>query len=94
MAPFAGVQEATLEKAELLKKILDGEQTGDNGARSAGYWTDKYRTAVKELVTDANLDCSEEGIVSRSASRQESERCVIFAAKDPMAAAHCIQQQY
>jgi len=58
--------EARVKQASVLKKLLDGES----------YWRNLEETtsgrdrwilltlAIKELVSDGNLDCTDEGIVS------------------------------
>lgn len=53
--------EAKLGEAGLLKKILDGEHVA-KGANGIPQCLTVDYTAVKELVTDANFECNEEGI--------------------------------
>ena len=53
--------EAKLGEAGLLKKILDGELVPSDASGVPQCLTVDY-TAVKELVTDANFECNEEGI--------------------------------
>lgn len=53
--------EAKLGEAGLLKKILDGEPVANDASGVPQCLTVDY-TAVKELVTDANFECNEEGI--------------------------------
>ncbi|CAD6586696.1 MAG: proliferating cell nuclear antigen [Cyphobasidiales sp. Tagirdzhanova-0007] len=60
--------EATLEKAELLKKILD---------------------AVKELVTDANLDCSDEGLKLQAMDNSHVALVSLMLEKDAFAEFRC-----
>lgn len=64
--------EARLKEAALLKRLLDCELLYI--AVFSSISLDTYVTfllAVKELVTDANFECNEEGIVSQTVSSAE-----------------------
>lgn len=57
--PRANMLEAKLAEAQTLKKLLEGMYFNSSAPRSILFTT----TAIKELVTDANFQCGEEGIV-------------------------------
>ena len=51
--------EAKLAEAQTLKKLLEGTRIDPTQTRFISFTT----PAIKELVTDANFQCGEEGIV-------------------------------
>jgi hypothetical protein len=51
--------EAKLAEAQTLKKLLEGTRLGRTQTRFISFTT----PAIKELVSDANFQCGEEGIV-------------------------------
>lgn len=56
--------EAKLNEAGTLKKLLDGtSHPKKKTTRLSPSHTHTPHTAIKELVTDANFECNEEGIV-------------------------------
>ncbi len=75
--------EARIKQAAVLKKLLDGRWWFQD--RFHFYDSDMYGmttcidipspTAIKELVTDGNLDCTEEGIVSLPSNTHSLSRC-------------------
>jgi hypothetical protein len=54
--------EARLNEASVLKKLLECERLNIKSCYTRV--ADAFPIAIKELVTDANFECNEEGIVS------------------------------
>lgn len=82
--------EAKLSSADLLKKVLEGESEGDRLPtpllpRIALLTLLALSTtaAVKELVTEASFDCSDEGIVRSHLARLDPTRPLIPSLSDP-----------
>jgi len=55
--------EAKLSEAGTLKKLLDGVLDASLSIQTRFLGLTQFSTAIKELVTDANFECNEEGIV-------------------------------
>ena len=55
--------EAKLNEAAILKRLLEGLSTSLSCYRRVDDKRAPNTAAIKELVTDANFECNEEGIV-------------------------------